>query len=167
MSARSSAGASMEHRLRPRLPVALPTRLHFRDGGFVAGRTVNISHGGVFIGTLLSGWRDGCAGLRIRVPGGGCTHQLRSTSSLPLNSDGNRSYTRLVLPTAAPTCRKAPLRKCAPTQLLTSSTKRIDMIRAPMRPPSQLGRRALPRITRVHNPITANCPKGQDAKPLA
>jgi hypothetical protein len=67
----------MEHRIQPRLPIALPARLHFRDGGFLAGRTVNISRGGVFIETLLSGWRDGCADLRIRVPGRGCERQLR------------------------------------------------------------------------------------------
>jgi len=58
----------MEHQLLRRVNISLPVRVHFRDGGYISGVAVNISCGGLFIQTSFSGWREGCADVRLKLP---------------------------------------------------------------------------------------------------
>lgn len=59
----------MEHRLHTRVEIAIPARLHFRDGAFISGLAVNLSQGGIFIKTPMWAWRDGCVDVRMHVQG--------------------------------------------------------------------------------------------------
>ena len=59
----------MEHRLHTRVEIAIPARLHFRDGAFISGLALNLSYGGIFIKTPMWAWRDGCVDVRMHVQG--------------------------------------------------------------------------------------------------
>jgi len=74
---RHSTERSMEHRLHRRVEIAIPARLHFRDGAFIAGLAANISQGGLFIKTSMWCFREGCVDVRLRLSEPDGERQLR------------------------------------------------------------------------------------------
>lgn len=56
----------MDHRLDRRVPMNIPVRLRFQDGTVGFGVALNISRGGIYVGTAAP-WRSGCVDVRMRA----------------------------------------------------------------------------------------------------
>ena len=57
----------MEHRLHPRVEVAIPVELHCCDGPLLSGMASNLSRGGIFVELPDWAWCRGCVEVCLRL----------------------------------------------------------------------------------------------------